>query len=351
MLEHNKYQLALANLAYGHGKPENTGRLKQDVSDFNVSEIMDLELTGAGEHVWLDISKTRLSTDQVAKALARHAGVAFRDVGYAGMKDVFAITRQWFSVWQPKDPAFDWRSFKMDGVEVHAITKHNRKLKRGAHKGNFFSIRLVDLTGELDHLEQRLLKVRQAGVPNYFGEQRFGRQANNLLKAEQLFSNEIRIKDRNLKGIVLSAARSFVFNTVVSERVSNSSWTELMHNEPAALDGGNAIFASKQEPANQGRLAALDIHPTAPMWGRGALSATQEYAELAHWESEHIAQYKLLQEGLERNGLNYQRRAIRSVPKSLKSRFQDNTVTIEFSLQAGQFATSIVRELISQEPN
>lgn len=347
MLEQDKYHHAIGQFNHAFGVPETSGILKQVPSNFVVVELLDIELSGEGEHVWLDIRKIQLSTERVAKALARYAGVAYRDVGYAGMKDVNAITRQWFSVWLPKKPDLDWSGFVMDGVEVEAICKHHRKLKRGAHQANSFTIRVTDIKGDIASLQSRAEKVKQYGVPNYFGEQRFGRYANNLNKAEAWFKQELRIKDRNLRSIVLSSARSYLFNSVVSARVGQGSWCELKAYEPAALEGGNSVFSSNHETDNAERLMALDIHPTAPLWGRGADTATQAFPELAEWESCIVQRHAVLASGLEDNKLDYARRSVRSVPQGLTLVCDDNAAVFEFTLQSGQFATSVIRELVS----
>ena len=344
--ERNKYQIALNSLAYANSAPMLQGQIKSVPENFRVTELMEVTPTGEGEHTWLDISKTQLSTDRVAKSLARYANVAYRDVGFSGIKDVRAVTRQWFSVWLPKNPSLDWSGFEMDGVTVHAAVKHSRKIKRSTHKANRFEIRVTGLQGELSELDGRIAELTAHGAPNYFGEQRFGRDANNLLKAESLFVDGRKIKDRNLRSMVLSSARSFLFNRVLSERVKNGSWRSLMPFEPAALDGSNAIFPSNQEPENADRLMALDIHPTAPMWGRGANRGTEAYADLAKFEAEILAEHSVLLEGLERAGLDYQRRSIRSIPQSFQVERHGNDVLFKFDLQTGQFATSILRELV-----
>lgn len=363
----NQYAISLNDLSFAYGRPSIRGVIKQSPQDFLVVEQMEVEPEGEGEHFWLDIRKTGLSTERVAKALARYASVAYRDVGYSGMKDVQAVTRQWFSVWQPKNLNFNWSEFVMDGVELLAVTKHSRKIKRGTHKANHFEITLRDLTdakftgGDLNgQLEARLSMIAKQGAPNYFGEQRFGRNANNLLKAQAWFARELKIKDRNLKSIVLSSARSYLFNLVVSARVENDSWCSLMPNEPAALDGSNAIFSSANEPDNKARLSALDIHPTAPLWGKDKKAAKQgklaegplqqEPQELMLFESAVLTEHDGLRTGLEQHGLEMQRRAIRSVPKNLQYQSQSSSLTLSFTLQTGQFATSIIRELVDLNP-
>jgi tRNA pseudouridine13 synthase len=348
MTESNPYLDKLNAQGYAYGLPEVTGRIKEKPSDFQVVEVMDVEPSGEGEHFWLDISKIGLSSERVAKCLARHSGVAYRDVGYAGMKDVNAQTRQWFSVWMPKQLDFDWVEFAQDGVTVHSIKKHSRKLKRGTHKANRFVIRVTNLAGKIDGLESKLKTISSRGVPNYFGEQRFGYSANNLTKAEGLFIERRKIKDRQLKSIVLSSARSYLFNAVLSERIKSNSWDSLFMNEPASLDGSNAVFQTNGEPENDARLSSLDIHPTAPMWGRGFEKANEQCFDLAEFEMAIVGEYEHFTQGLEKHGLEYQRRATRSVPKELQYELKGDELELSFTLQKGQFATSILRELIRQ---
>jgi len=202
----------LDSWAYAYGEPEVSGIVKQSPEHFIVTEMMEVEPSGEGEHYWLDITKTRLNTDAVAKSLARFSGVANRDVGYSGMKDFHAVTRQWFSVWKPKGDALDWSKYQFDGVHINQAVKHSRKIKRGTHKANHFQIRVLGLVikdkavvenagaekgeaeGVTSLLDKRLNKIQKAGVPNYFGAQRFGRGANNLPQALAMFAGTKRIK-------------------------------------------------------------------------------------------------------------------------------------------------------------
>lgn len=344
----------LGELAYAYGKPEVYGRVKQLPEHFIVTEIMDVEPSGEGEHYWLDITKTRLNTDAVAKTLARFSGVANRDVGYSGMKDFHAVTRQWFSVWKPKGGELDWTNYDIDGVVVNRAVKHSRKIKRGTHKANHFQIRVVDLVTEeniSDRLKSKLERIERSGVPNYFGAQRFGRGANNLAKALDMFSGKRRIKDRNLRGILLSSARSWLFNSVISARIKAGTWLSLYIGEPANLNGSNSVFAVVDLAAENQRLMNLDIHPTAPLWGEISVEDGQGdpmSAELVELEKGAMSPYEPLMKGLESARVEYQRRALRTVPRALEWRFDDGDLCLSFELQRGQFATSVLRELVSE---
>lgn len=337
---------ALDELSYAEGKPEVSGVLKLLPEDFKVTELMEVVPTGDGEHYWLDVTKIKCNTEQVAKALARFASVSPRDVGYSGMKDLFAETRQWFSVWKPKGGQPAWDEFKLEGVTVNNVLKHSRKLKRGTHRANRFEIVIRDLGGDVAELESRLNNVQKQGVPNYFGAQRFGRNVENMQHVMQLFLGEKKFKNRHLNGILLSSARSWLFNQVVSARVAEGSWQQLKDKEPANLHSSNSVFVSTGTVQDNERLNGFDIHPTAPMWGAG-LDQSMSDCDLFSWEQSIMAPFSQLQSGLEQARLDYQRRAIRSIATDLSWSVDDSTLSLSFELIRGQFATSILRELVN----
>ena len=324
-----------------------TGSIKQQPDDFLVVEQMQVEPCGEGEHFWLRLQKTKQNTDQVAKALARFAKVAYRDVGYSGLKDLFAVTEQWFSVWLPKGEQPNWDNFDQVGVQILQVSRHTRKIKRGTHTSNRFTINVADLQGDLAALSDRLETIRLKGVPNYFGAQRFGREAGNMNQVLALFSGQKKIKNRSHRSILLSAARAWLFNTVLSARIADDSWDKLLPGEPANLSGSGSVFVSAGGGAEQDRLTQMDIHPTAPMWGQFAEAVVEPYAALHDWEMQQIQPYSAIAQGLQQAGLKYQRRATRSPVLDLSWQLVDNKLLLEFELARGQFATSVLRELVS----
>jgi len=349
------WQERLDNLSFAYGRPDVTAQIKAVPEDFKVTEIMQVAPLGEGEHYWLDISKVGLNTDAVAKALARFANVAYRDVGYSGLKDFFAETRQWFSVWLPKGDEPDWSAFLMDNTQIHTVQKHTRKLKRGTHQGNRFEIALRNLDGDVAGLAQRIEQVKQRGVPNYFGAQRFGRQADNMNQANAMLLQGKRIKNRSTRSILLSAARSWLFNAVVSERVKEASWQHFYDYEPANLSGTNSIFITDGDAHDDERLKANDIHPTAPMWGEGGVQMMERSKELGKWELNILADYQDLCKGIENARVRYQRRALRATVPDLSWTFKEcsedsvnkQDLYLNFTLPRGQFGTSVLRELVA----
>jgi tRNA pseudouridine13 synthase len=339
----------LQQLSYALGKPDAQAVLKHTPEDFKVVELMPIQACGEGEHYWLDISKVKNNTDQVAKSLARYASVAYRDVGYSGLKDFFADTRQWFSVWMPHDAQFDWQGLSLPGVIIHQVVKHSRKIKRGTHSGNRFKIVMRNVSAQKNDLQLRLDKIISQGVPNYFGPQRFGRNADNMRQAYAVLAVGNHIKNRNLRGLIISSARSWMFNHIVSNRVKAQNWLQLQANEPANLNGSNSVFVTENSPLENQRLNALDIHPTAPLWGEGHQQTMRNSMDLHRWESKQLQDFEPLMQGLESQRVKYQRRALRAVPQELEWQLEEGDLTLEFRLSRGQFATSVLRELVSTE--
>ncbi len=317
--------------------------IRREPGDFLVTEIIDFELSGDGEHDFLWIEKTAANTAWVSLALARHASVAAVDVGYAGLKDRHAITKQWFSVRRPTGAGTNWTLFEAEGVQLLEVERHNRKLRRGAHRGNSFRIALrsAGIDSKHDEITRRVAVIRDQGVPNYFGEQRFGRDGGNLDLARAVFAGR-RVK-RDKRSIALSAARSFLFNLILDARVRSQTWNELRAGDVANLNGSGSIF-SVDELTHElvRRCSARDIHPTGTLWGDGA---PRTAGDVAAAELDAIAGHESLLEGLKNARVDASSRALRLVADGMSFEFGDNVLWLDFILPKGGFATTVLREL------
>lgn len=210
---------------YANGEPSLSGIIRSHTSDFKVDEKFAFEPSGEGEHALLHIKKEDTNTDWLARQISQLAGVRKVDVSYAGLKDRNAITTQWFSVWLPGKPDPDWSLLNSENIEVLTSCRHNRKLRRGSLRGNQFTLIVRQVEGNSSDLEKRINIIKQNGVPNYFGKQRFGIDGRNLDKAEIMFAGK-REKDRFKRSIYLSAARSAMFNDILSQRVEMNKWAD-----------------------------------------------------------------------------------------------------------------------------
>jgi tRNA pseudouridine13 synthase len=341
-------ETAILELAGAWGGPPATGRWRTSPEDFQVREIPLLEPDGEGEHSWLLIRKRGENTEQVARQLAGHAGVPARDVSYAGLKDRNAVTEQWFSVHLPGRQEPDWGALETGSVTVLRQARHHRKLRRGTLRGNAFRLVIRELSGETDVLQRRLETVARHGVPNYFGEQRFGRGGSNLWKVEQLFSQRGRRLSRHQRGLVLSAARAFLFNQVLDRRVRDGNWNRVLSGDALQLAGSHSYFIAPAADAElQARADALDLHPTGPLWGRGDSPVGAASREL---EEQVLEAHGPWLQGLSAAGLGQDRRALRLVVEDLHWAWPTpDAVVLEFKLAAGCYATSVLRELVARQ--
>ena len=332
----------MTELPYAYGTPPLTAQLRATPEDFRVEEILGYEADGEGEHALLWVEKRGATTDWVARELARYAGVPPLAVGYAGLKDRHAVTRQSFSVQLAGKPDPDWSAFPHAEVKVLAAVRHKRKLKRGALRGNRFVLVLRQVQGERAAAEQVLQQIAQRGVPNYFGEQRFGREGGNVAQARAMFAG--RRTDRDKRAFLLSAARSHIFNAVLAARVERGIWDTPLDGEIWALAGTRSWFGPEPFDATLAeRLAKGDIHPSGPLWGQGDTPARGEAGAL---EQEIAAANDDLAQGLAAARMDQERRALRLLPQQLSWRWlADDALELAFELPAGAYATVIAREL------
>ena len=329
---------------WAHGGPPLRGRMRVSSDDFEVNEVLGFSADGHGEHAFLEIEKSGANTEWVARQLARFAHVEPMSVGYSGLKDRHALTRQSFSVHLPGLPDPDWGKIEIEGVRVLGATRHSKKLKRGVHRGNRFRIVLRDIEGDRANAESCLERVSSQGVPNYFGEQRFGNDGGNLRNAQALFAGA-RL-GRSERGFALSAARSNLFNLVLSERVASRTWNRALEGEVWMLGGTHSIFGPQAlDTELERRLEAFDIDPTGPLWGRGELRSTDEVADIER----RAAIATGFAQGLEAADLRQERRSLRLRPTGFRAEWSDDALTLEFSLPSGCFATSVVREICSTD--
>ncbi|WP_298442678.1 tRNA pseudouridine(13) synthase TruD [uncultured Ferrimonas sp.] len=325
---------------YLYGKPSAKGQIRAEASHFQVDEILPFAPDGEGENHMVHVEKTGLTTHQVADMLAKFAGVPSRDVSWAGLKDKHGITRQWLSIRIPGKLEPKWEALNSEQLTILASGRNLKKLRTGALLGNRFKIAISSIDN-IDAVLPRLAQL-QAGVPNYYGEQRFGHGGRNVYRAAEMFAGK-RVKDRNKRSIYLSAARSFLFNHVLSARLQQHG-SAVMAGDAMMLAGSNSFFVAPQWDAElQDRLARQDINLSAPLWGDGGGGAEGDAAE---FEAGIVAPWPELCSGLANARMNPERRRALLIPEQLKYQQQGDLLWLEFILPSGAFATSVLRELV-----
>ncbi len=328
--------------------------LKSCPEDFVVDEVLGLEGiaeaadpeagAGEGEHLCLRLEKNGDNTDYVARELAALCGCRHFDVGFCGLKDRHAVTRQWFSLYRPGQERED-RTFMARVAErwpVLSACRYRRKLRRGEHLGNRFVITLRHIAGGRDDVQASLANLKEQGAPNYFGPQRFGIGGANLDRAAAMGPDAMNRRrhsrgrsrgrkpgggDANKNVLYFSAARSWIFNEVLARRVEDGNWF-------ASIDG---------EPG----LADREELPTGPLWGDGGTTATGVQEAL---ERKVAGQAPELLQLFSTTRMQPERRALVVRPEDMEWNWLgEDCLKLEFFLSPGQYATTVLGDIFELE--
>lgn len=340
------------------GAPLGQGVLRTTPEDFEVHESLGFEASGTGPHAMLRVRKRGANTEWVARELARAVGCKPFEVGFAGLKDRNALTTQFFTVPRGKRAAVDLAGIRGEGFEVLSAAEHQRKLPRGALDGNRFIITVREFRCEPAALDTRLARLREGGVPNYFGEQRFGREAGNLEAVLRAAGSSGGSRGTHgprgdQRGFMLSAARSLIFNAILADRVERHSWDTLLPGDVAILDGRGSVFpVPSTDDTLAGRCAALEIHPTAPLVGDGNGDGNNDRESLVTGEvrtrEESIAAgFPEALAVIRAARMNGERRATRIAVRDLEYDYDGAVLRLAFALTAGSFATTVLREIVA----
>lgn len=318
-----------------------SGVLRVEPSDFFVREYSGMELRGDGEHVYVQVRKTGQNTRWVAKRLAEFAGIPYKSVSYAGLKDRHAIAEQCFSLHMPGASDPDWSALQLPGVEVLSCQRHDRKLRQGQLSYNHFRLRVRECEiKDTPALEQRLQSIAARGIPNYFGAQRFGRNLDNLGLILQ--ESELRRLPRESRGFAISSLRAAMFNGYLAERIAAASWREVLPGEALLSDRPRGVAEADVSAFRPERLAA------AVLWGKGMGGTGDVVREL---ERAWFGRFPQVCAALERAGARMSRRVMCACVAKLQWRYdaRQQVFELEFMLGPGVFATTLLNEIIATE--
>lgn len=329
--------------SYAYGRPQSQAQFKVHAEDFQVHELLPEPFSGEGEHVVIQVEKRGLNTEEVARSIARLINKPYKLISYAGLKDKQAITTQWFSIHVPGEEIKDVGTLAAPGWRVVAHSRHSKKLKTGCLSGNQFIIQLRALT-EIDDVLERIGKIELMGVPNYFGEQRFGRNGANLIRAEELLLQGKKVKDRYLKGLYYSAARSWLYNLVLSHRVQDLTWNLPLAGDVMQLAGSHSIFTTDgMDTELVQRIKDKDVSPASPLPGK---TKNKAYGDAKAVVDEVFSSYSAWVQALEQQGLEEAWRANILYPEQLHAKPNTDGLQLRFTLPAGTYATAILREMV-----
>ena len=318
--------------------------LKAQPSDFEVEEVAKIEPSGSGEHCWCWIEKRDLTTPEAARRIARALGVDPRSVGWAGLKDRHAVTRQWLSL--PATEPARAIAVDLDGLRVLQARRHPRKLRSGALAGNRFTL----LLREVDRAHVALLRTLleelvRSGAPNYFGAQRFGREGRNIDAARAwLLQGQRPPRNRFHRKLFVSVLQSAAFNDVVAQRIEDGTLDRVMAGDLLQKTSSRATFRSEDPATEQARLARWELSPTGPMFGAkmqralGAAGDLEARIEAAHGLGTEV--YRAM--GRLGEGT---RRPLRVRVEGANLEPCKDGVRLSMTLPAGAYATEVLREL------
>ncbi len=338
-------------MSRGGPAPKIPGRSKVVPGDFMVEEVAAYEPCGDGEHLYLWIEKTGVSTFDAVSRLARALGRRDKEFGYAGMKDAQAVTRQWISIGGVEEEAV--RDLQLDGVVILEARRHRNKLKLGHLKGNRFSILVRGAGAEhADDALRNLTDMEKRGVPNYFGEQRFGKRGANLDKGLRILRGNprkaARTMPRRLLNLVVSAVQSEVFNRVLARRIQELD--RIQPGDVAWLHRNGASFVVEDAAVEQPRCDAFEISPSGPLPGPKMLRAEGAVGDL---EAEVLGELDLSLDifGKMPYGTHEgARRPLRVPLNGPAVTTDDGGVRLSFELPRGSYATAALREILRDNP-
>lgn len=334
------------NLLYPYGKPVISGLLKSLPEDFKVTETLGFEPQGEGEHLFLWIEKTGLTTHELIDRVANDFSVKPRDIGYSGLKDKIAVTRQWLSLYLPG---------KMTKLEIPDISGykllshdwHTKKLRPGTHRSNSFDIMVRNVEALPETSLRQLDLIRSHGMANYFGQQRFGRRDDNVGKALQAFNSDRRARklSRSKRSLYFSALRSYLFNCVLCSRIEQGYWCKPIPGDVFMLSGSRSIFYQLADDALLERYTQMDLSSTISLYGIGSRLLQEDALKL---EDQIMDRYGEIRRCLIQQKAKLAMRAIRVAVQGLELNHDavNRTLQIKIRLERGSYFTSFLDHFI-----
>lgn len=331
--------------------PGTGGQLKTDATHFIVEELPLYPASGEGEHIYLTITREERETRALVRDMMRLFQLREADIGTAGLKDRQARTTQTFSLHLHKlDPDVAARRVETElGVQVDAATRHSNKLRTGHLAGNRFEILLVDVTADALRLaEEKWAYLRQRALPNFYGEQRFGREGDNAARGRDIILGRSRERHGKwLKRFLQSAYQSELFNQWLTRRITAGSFMELLPGDVARKTESGGLFVVEDAQVESPRFTAGEIDYTGPIFGK---KMTNPAGTPAESEAAILTEAGMTPEMFSRARLDGTRRSARLLPPGLELSFEADArgLRFRFQLPPGSYATVVLAEFMRQ---
>lgn len=321
------------------------GRIKVQPADFEVEEIPAYEPGGSGDHLYLWVEKTDLGAEFFIRQLARRLDIPNGEIGTAGLKDRRAVTRQWVSVPGACEPAI--ANLEGDGLRVLKTSRHTNKLKPGHLKGNRFNVLIRDASA--GDVEPILARVRELGMPNFYGPQRFGRGGETSdLGMAMLKGEPAKVRAPFLRKLALSAAQSLMFNDYLGRRLADGLFRTVMPGDVMAKWPAGGMFTVEDVPTELARFERRETVTAGPMFGKKTLPAKGEAAEREAKVLESAGLTPRSFDGFGKLVMGTRRHNLVYIDDLSAERVADG-LRLKFSLPAGSYATVLLRELMKVE--
>ncbi len=325
--------------------PPVRAQFRVELDDFDVEEQAAYEPSGTGDHTFVFLEKRDVSTPEAVKRLCAALGLDARDAGWAGLKDRRAVTRQWVSLFGVEDAQL--KELELEGLRILEFARHPHKLRTGHLKGNRFRIRLRDIEPSgIDRVRSVLSHIEKVGLPNYYGEQRFGRSGDNAERALAWVTGERSPPRKPFeRKLGMSALQSELFNRCVADRVSHGALDHVFHGDVMKRRETGGLFVADDQDEAQSRTDSGEIGPTGPIFG--AKMKWPEHEAKQREEAllrdsgltlEHLGRWKRIAPGT--------RRFVRVLVPEIGVTVRENTASLDFSLPAGSYATIVIREIL-----
>jgi tRNA pseudouridine13 synthase len=325
-----------------YGETETSGIIRSRPEDFQVFECLGFEPSGEGEHLFLQVEKSGMTTAELIRRVARDYSIKPGNIGYSGLKDRNALTTQWLSLHLP---ARQTRTAVVpaDGYRVLREVRNRSKLRQGSHKFNRFHLVIRAVDRFPDASRQQIESIAANGIANYFGRQRFGRREDNVAQALQRLPGP-GLKPRQ-RGMLISALRSHLFNEVLSRRIRLGYWRQPLDGDLFMLRGSHSIFSAPLDRELLRRFDEMDISPSASLYGSGQCRLGGLPLEI---EQQVLADNREITECLDQQGARLQMRALRVAAEDLEFGYDAGKATLELQLRlpAGSYMTTLLDHFI-----
>jgi tRNA pseudouridine13 synthase len=318
------------------------GRLKERPEDFFVEEIPLYPCTGEGAFAFLLAETANLSTLDLVALLRRHLELEDHEVGLAGWKDKRAVTRQWVSV--PRTHVSEARLHELlaKGVKIIEQRRHPHKLRVGHLLGNRFSILVREPNPQAMALAEAIVdQLQAAGLPNFYGPQRFGASGGNPADGMAILRGEKRLRSVRTERLLISSVSSLIFNLTLRERLERDLFARLLRGDVAKKHQTGGLFHVADPAKEQERADRLEISPTGPIWGKKMMAARDEAGTL---EKEILRGQSLTPDIFRKQPGS--RRALRVPLREIPLRAEPDGLRLDFFLPKGSYATVLLEEIM-----